>query len=112
VVENVASDGSGDFLGEIALLCGSARTATATAATDLEVLVCPTGEFRTMPKIAPSVAHKVRRASLARSAVMDIAAGTARSGPRGTPGSVVGQDDRMTIRPSCLSRHVASPMPA
>jgi len=73
-VENVANVGAGDFLGEMALLTGSARTATATAATDLEVLVCSVGEFRSILEIAPSVAHKVRRASLARAASLDIAA--------------------------------------
>jgi len=46
----------------------------ATAATDLEVLVCSVGEFRSILEIAPSVAHKVRRASLARAASLDIAA--------------------------------------
>jgi CRP-like cAMP-binding protein len=73
-VATVANVGPGDFLGEIGLLTGSCRTATATATTDLEVLVCSTGEFRSILEIAPSVAHKVRRASLARAASMAVAA--------------------------------------
>jgi CRP-like cAMP-binding protein len=70
----VADVGPGDFLGEMALLTGTSRTATVTATTDLEVLVSSTGEFRSILEIAPSVERKVRRASLARAASMAIAA--------------------------------------
>jgi len=73
-VVEVAQVGRGDFLGEMALLAGSTRTATATATTDLVVLVSSVGEFRTMMEIAPSVARKIRQASLARSTGFDIAA--------------------------------------
>ncbi len=45
---------------------GSLRTATVTATTPLTVLVSSAGEFRTMLRVAPSVAHKVHRASLLR----------------------------------------------
>jgi len=73
-VVQVADVGAGDFLGEMALLNGTRRTATVTAATDLDVLVSSVGEFRSILEIAPSVARKVRRASLARTSSMAIAA--------------------------------------
>ena len=73
-VVEVADVGPGDFLGEMALLNGTRRTATVTAATDLDVLVSSVGEFRTILEIAPSVARKVRRASLARTSSMATAA--------------------------------------
>lgn len=73
-VATLATVGAGDFLGEMALLTGACRNATATATTDLEVLVSSTGEFRSILQIAPSVARKVQRASLVRAASMDVAA--------------------------------------
>jgi CRP/FNR family cyclic AMP-dependent transcriptional regulator len=57
----VSELGSGEILGERALLMGTHRTATATATTDLTVFVCSVSEFRTMLRIAPSVARKVRQ---------------------------------------------------
>jgi CRP/FNR family cyclic AMP-dependent transcriptional regulator len=62
-VTTVAEVGSGDVLGEMALLSGSRRTATATAATELGVLVSTPSEFRTILDIAPSVAERVRQIS-------------------------------------------------
>ena len=73
-VTQVADVGVGDFLGEMALLNGTRRTATVTAATDLDVLVSSVAEFRSIMEIAPSVARKVRRASLARTSSMAVAA--------------------------------------
>jgi CRP-like cAMP-binding protein len=73
-VAKVADVGTGDFLGEMALLNGSRRTATATATTDLAVLVSSVAEFRSILEIAPSVARKVHRASLDRAAAAGIAA--------------------------------------
>jgi CRP-like cAMP-binding protein len=73
-VTQVADVATGDFLGEMALLNGSPRTATATATTDLEVLVSSAGEFRSILQIAPSVAKRVRRASLARASSLAVAA--------------------------------------
>ncbi len=58
----VVSDvGSGEILGEMGLLMGTPRTATATATTDLSVFVCSAGEFRSILTIAPSVARKVHQ---------------------------------------------------
>jgi CRP/FNR family cyclic AMP-dependent transcriptional regulator len=73
-VTRVADVGAGDFLGEMALLNGTRRTATVTATTDLDVLVSSVAEFRSILEIAPSVARKIRRASLARMSSMAIAA--------------------------------------
>jgi CRP-like cAMP-binding protein len=65
----VADVGSGEFLGEMALLNGSRRTATAIAATDLGVLVSSASEFRSILHIAPSVADKVVQTSIDRAAM-------------------------------------------
>ena len=73
-VAKVAEVGSGDFLGEMALLNGSRRTATATAATDLGVLVSSASEFRSILRLAPSVADKIVKASVERSATLQVAA--------------------------------------
>lgn len=73
-VSRVADVGSGDFLGEMALLNGTPRTATAVATTDLDVLVSSVGEFRAILEIAPSVARKVRTASIARASDLAVAA--------------------------------------
>jgi CRP-like cAMP-binding protein len=73
-IVHVADVGSGDFLGEMALLNGTRRTATVTATTDLDVLVSSDMEFRSILEIAPSVARKVRRASLARTSGTAVAA--------------------------------------
>jgi CRP-like cAMP-binding protein len=63
-VAEVTDLGSGEFLGESSLLAGSRTTVTATAATDLAVFVSTPSEFRSILRIAPSVEHKVRQASL------------------------------------------------
>ena len=73
-IVHVADVGPGDFLGEMALLNGTRRTATVTATTDLDVLVSSVMEFRSILEIAPSVARKVRSASLARTSGMAVAA--------------------------------------
>jgi CRP-like cAMP-binding protein len=70
----VAEVGSGGFIGEMGLLSNGPRTATATAATDLGVFVSSASEFKSILQIAPSVAGKVRRASLARAADLAEAA--------------------------------------
>jgi CRP/FNR family transcriptional regulator, cyclic AMP receptor protein len=73
-VTTVADIGSGEFIGESALLSGTRLTTTATAATDLTVFVSSASEFRSILRIAPSVAQKVRRSSDLRSAATDQAA--------------------------------------
>jgi len=72
--DHVADVGPGDLLGEMALLTGARRSATVTATTDLEVLVSSVNEFRSLLDLAPSVARKVRRASLARATSVAAAA--------------------------------------
>lgn len=64
----VAEVGSGGFIGEMGLLSNGPRTATATAATDLGVFVSSASEFKSILQIAPSVARKIRSASVARAA--------------------------------------------
>ena len=53
VTVNTLSDG--DFLGEIALLDGGPRTATATAATDSRLLQVTNDEFDELVATTPSV---------------------------------------------------------
>jgi CRP-like cAMP-binding protein len=72
-VQTVADVGSGEFLGEMALLTGTPRTATATATTDLGVLVSSVSEFRSILRIAPSVADKVFQTSMERAASLEMA---------------------------------------
>jgi CRP-like cAMP-binding protein len=72
-VAKVADVGSGEFLGEMALLTGTPRTATATATTDLGVLVSSVSEFRSILRIAPSVADKVFQTSMERAAGLEMA---------------------------------------
>jgi CRP-like cAMP-binding protein len=73
-VADVAEVGSGEFLGEMALLNGSLRTATATAETDLGVLVSSASEFRSILRLAPSVADKIVKTSMDRAATLSKAA--------------------------------------
>jgi CRP/FNR family cyclic AMP-dependent transcriptional regulator len=51
--------GPGDFLGEIALLTQSPRTATVTASTPVDVLVITGREFRTLLRDSPEIQRKV-----------------------------------------------------
>jgi CRP-like cAMP-binding protein len=69
----VAEVGSGEFLGEMALLTGTLRNATATAATDLGVLVSTANEVRSILRIAPTVADKVFQTSMERAARVELA---------------------------------------
>jgi len=73
-IARVAQVGTGDFLGETALLAGTRQTATATATTDLAVFVSSVSEFRSILHVAPSVADKVVKTSLVRAASGAIAA--------------------------------------
>jgi CRP-like cAMP-binding protein len=72
-VTTVAEVGSGEFLGEMSLLTGSPRNATATATTDLGVLVSSASEFRTIMRIAPTVADKVFQTSMERASTTELA---------------------------------------
>ncbi|HVB92073.1 MAG TPA: cyclic nucleotide-binding domain-containing protein [Acidimicrobiales bacterium] len=73
-VTKVADVGSGEFLGEMGLLTGSPRSATATATTDLALFASSACEFRSILRVAPSVADKVVRTSVARAAHLELAA--------------------------------------
>jgi CRP/FNR family cyclic AMP-dependent transcriptional regulator len=64
----VAARGGGDFVGEIALLEDTKRTATVTAKTPLRVFVLTRQDFRFLVNNNPSVEQKVMRA-LARRVV-------------------------------------------
>jgi CRP-like cAMP-binding protein len=70
----LAEVGSGEFIGEMELLNGAPRAATATAATDLVVLVSSASEFQSILDISPSVAQKVHEVSAVRAASLDAAA--------------------------------------
>jgi CRP-like cAMP-binding protein len=69
----VAEVGSGEILGEMALLTGSPRNATAVATSDLGVLVSSASEFRSILRIAPTVADKVFQTSMKRAADVELA---------------------------------------
>jgi CRP/FNR family transcriptional regulator, cyclic AMP receptor protein len=64
----VAMRGGGEFVGEIALLEQTPRTATVTAKTPLRVFVLTTRDFRSLLDESPSVERKVLR-TLARRVV-------------------------------------------
>jgi CRP/FNR family cyclic AMP-dependent transcriptional regulator len=66
--KRVATRGGGEFVGEIALLEQTPRTATVTAKTPLRVFVLTDQQFRDLLKDNPSVERKVLRA-LARRVV-------------------------------------------
>jgi CRP/FNR family cyclic AMP-dependent transcriptional regulator len=63
--QEVAVLGAGDFFGEIALLEGTARTATVTALTPAQVYVANPREFAVLMSV-PSVAATIRAAAKAR----------------------------------------------
>ena len=66
--KHVASRGGGDFIGEIALLEDTPRTATVTATSPVRLFVLTRQDFRSLVDESPSVEQKVMRA-LARRVV-------------------------------------------
>ena len=66
--KRVAARGGGDFVGEIALLEDTTRTATVSAKTPLRVFVLTGQDFRRLVRENPGVEQKVMRA-LARRVV-------------------------------------------
>lgn len=64
--EAVATLGSGDFFGEIALLERVVRTATVTAATPLSFFVVSEQAFHSVLETDPSIERKVLRALVRR----------------------------------------------
>lgn len=65
---------AGDFVGEMAMLTGERRSATVTALTPIEVLVCNDREFATLIERAPSVRDKLIAAAAERIAANSVAA--------------------------------------
>lgn len=66
--KRVAQRGGGDFVGEIALLEDTSRTATVTAKTPLRLFVLTREDFRSLVRENPKVERKVMQA-LARRVV-------------------------------------------
>jgi CRP-like cAMP-binding protein len=60
--EQIAVKSGGDFLGELALVTGRPRTATATATTDLRVLVLDGLSFDRLLRDVPTIGLKIMRA--------------------------------------------------
>ena len=58
----IASRHGGDFVGELALVTGRPRTATVTAATDLQTLVLDRLSFDRLLQEVPTIAPKVLKA--------------------------------------------------
>ena len=68
----IAASGGGDFVGEIALLEDTKRTATVTATTPLHVFVLTRQDFRRLVAANPSVERKVMQALARR--VLELSA--------------------------------------
>ena len=55
----IATLGSGDFFGEMALLEGNGRSGTVVAETDVQLLVMTRTEFRSLGLVAPTVTKRI-----------------------------------------------------
>ena len=64
----------GDFVGEMAMLTGEPRSATVTALTPLEILVCNGGEFGALMERVPSIKEKLVAAAASRMTANALAA--------------------------------------
>ena len=62
----IATLGSGDFLGEIALVTARPRTATVTTTAPSQLLVITERDFRDLMRRTPSITYKVLQALAAR----------------------------------------------
>jgi CRP/FNR family cyclic AMP-dependent transcriptional regulator len=60
--KRLATRGSGDFFGEIALITTTKRTATVTAATPVRCFILTRGDFRRVLDESPAVQRKVMEA--------------------------------------------------
>ncbi len=69
----VADLGPGAFIGEMALLYGTTRSATVTSVSEVTVLVSTPMEFRELVRVAPSVARRITEAAQQRAAVNQTA---------------------------------------
>lgn len=65
----VADLGPGSFVGEMALLYGTPRSATVTSTSEVTLLVSSRAEFQELVRTAPSVARRITEAAEARAAV-------------------------------------------
>lgn len=64
----------GDFIGEMAMLAGGRRSATATALSPVQILVCNGGEFGALVDQVPSVKAKLVAAAASRATENAVAA--------------------------------------
>jgi CRP-like cAMP-binding protein len=70
--KRIAKLGSGDFFGEIALVCGGPRTASVTTTSHVSVLVITERPFRTLLKQMPAIELKILRSLAERLRPMAI----------------------------------------
>ena len=69
-VSTIATLGSGDFVGEMALLANDPRTASVVAKTPVTALVANPREFRSLLEAIPTADRRVRAAADARRAAL------------------------------------------
>jgi CRP/FNR family cyclic AMP-dependent transcriptional regulator len=69
--EHIRDLGPGDFFGELALLSGAPRTATATALTDCRLLVLTRPQFHTLLTDHPAIQAAVLEAVAERVAALE-----------------------------------------